>query len=953
VRVIVLAYALFGGLWIFGSDWLLGQLIADAALIARVSAYKGWAFVAITSVLLYRVLRRVQFTDRPSAAEIDFGRSVSLTSLMVSVAVVVLSTAGAARFNYVSRWNQEAHQVEAVAELRADQVGDWLSGRLAQARYAATSGDFAEHASRWLDGDDIEALRRLQQHLRVLAQAFDLADALLIDEAGNVVDQRDGSRSPAVAPVREAALRAMRSGQVEQAEVHGSGTPSAPMWHDMVAPIGMAGGGARVAVVLRQQADKHLLATLQGWPTQRATGAAILVRRRGNELVGIYGRTPRPLSSPELLPAQVIRGERPAGKALLGTDFRGAAVLGAVRPVAGSDWYLVARVDLPEVRAESMHNTPWIVGAGVLAALGAILIHLYLGQRRALFESRIAQVGQQQRLRSMALIQAIAEGSSDAIFAKDHEGRYLLCNEAAARAMGLPASSVLGKDDLALFSSETASQIKANDARTRREGCVDTYEEAVLTPDGLKTFLATKGPLRDSQGMVVGLWGVSRDITERKRLDDELRAHRHHLLELVDERTQQLKRANQDLAMARDHALDATRAKSEFLANMSHEIRTPMNAIIGLTYLLRRDTHDAQAAARLDRVAGAAQHLLQVINDILDLSKIEAGRLVLEHVEFSLRETLDRALALVADRAQDKRLELVVATGDMPDTWTGDPTRISQALLNLLVNAIKFTERGRVELCVEIVQAQGDLRLVRFAVKDTGVGVDAPTLARLFAAFEQADASTTRRHGGTGLGLAITLNLARLMGGDAGASSTPGQGSEFWFTAKLLPAPLARLRPKEAVLTADAALRASCAGARLLLAEDNEINQLVAVELLHSVGLVVDVEADGQAALNRARNRHYDLILLDMQMPVMDGIQAARALRQLPGHRHTPIVALTASSLAEDRRACFDAGMNEVLVKPINPPVLFAALHRLLGPTADEPAAPRSVGPDSDPSAAP
>jgi PAS domain S-box-containing protein len=932
ILVIVLAYGLCGGLWIFGSDWLLGQLIKDVALAAQVSAYKGWAFIAVTSVLLYRVLRRVQRSASPQDLAVGASGPASRLPLWAAVIAIVLATAAAARFDYVSRWDQEAHQVEAVAGQRADQVGDWLGARLAQARFAATNTHFADLAAQWRDTGDAQALKRLQQRLQELAQAFDLADALLLDDAGHVVDSRDGSTTPAEPVVREAALRALRSGRVEQVEVHGGGTADSPMWHDIVVPIGSGSGSAdaRVAVVLRQAADKSLLATLRGWPTPRATGTAILVRRHGDQLVGLYGREPRPLSSPDLLPARVIRGEMPAGKAFQGLDFRGTPVLGAVSPVAGSDWHLVARIGLDEVSAESMRNTPWIVAAGALATLGAILIHLNLRQRRALVEARIAQAQQQQRLHSMLLVQAIADGSSDAIFAKDQQGRYLLCNGAAAKALGQPASAVLGQTDRTLFSDESASLIEANDARTMREACVQTYEESLATPDGQKTFLATKGPLRDLQGQVVGLWGVSRDITERKRLDDELRAHRHHLLELVDERTRQLRVANEDLATARDRAVAATRAKSEFLANMSHEIRTPMNAIIGLTYLLRRDTVEAQAAARLDRVAGAAKHLLQIITDILDLSKIEAGKFQLEDAPFSLRDTVDRTLALVADRARDKGLDLLADTAAVPDAWTGDATRLSQALLNLLANAIKFTEHGRVALHVALVQDLGDTRLLRFAVRDTGIGIDAATLSRLFAAFEQADASTTRRHGGTGLGLSITQNLARLMGGDAGATSTPGQGSEFWFTAQLRPTPQAMTPPPSPAATVEAALRTECAGCRVLLAEDNEINQIVAADLLQSVGLVVDIANDGNAAVEQARAHHYDLILMDVQMPVLDGIEATLVIRQWPGQRQVPIVALTASSLAEDRRACLDAGMNEVLIKPIDPTALFPVLLRLL-----------------------
>jgi PAS domain S-box-containing protein len=893
----------------------------------------------------------------PQAAAGAAAPSAGRLPLVLGLLAITGAAGVAAVLDYRSRWQAEVTQVEAVAALRARQVGDWLGARLAQARYVSASGDLADLAVRWQADNDPQALQLLQQRLQELAKAFDLDQALLLD--GEAVAVGGPAAGPGDEPaLREAALRALRSGRVELAEVHGGAEAGAPLWHDTVAPIGSSAEGAVAAVVLRQRAEAPLLSTLQGWPSARSSGTTVLVRRRGDQLVGLYGRVPRPLSSPELLPARVLRGEMPAGKAFEGVDVRGTRVLGAAQPLAGTEWTLVARVSLDEARAEASRNTPWIFAAGALAALGAMLLHLNRRQQHALTDARIAQVAQQQRLESMALVQAIADGSSDAIFAKDRQGRYLLCNDATAQAIGRPVAEVLGRDDAALFPPATAAQLQAHDARTVKQGLVQSYEELVATPQGPRTFLATKGPLRDLQGEVVGMWGVSRDITERKRLDDELRAHRHHLMELVEQRTQELSNANAELAQARDHALAATRAKSDFLANMSHEIRTPMNAILGLTYLLRRDTTDVQAAARLDQVSTAARHLLQIISDILDLSKIEAGRLELEDAPFSLQELVTRSLALVADRARDKGLALEADTGSVPDAWRGDTTRIAQALLNLLSNAIKFTEQGRVTLQVQLVQddadaahdtdhgdcrdggsdhsAEGRRALLRFAVSDTGAGIDEPTLARLFTAFEQADASTTRRHGGTGLGLSITRNLARLMGGDAGAESTPGQGSTFWFTARLQPLPAALAPPAapgtaaEQAAAAEAALRSGCAGQRLLLAEDNEINQLVASELLQSVGLEVDVAGDGRAAVEQALARPYALVLMDVQMPVMDGIEATRALRRRSGLQHLPIVALTASSLAEDRQACLDAGMDEVLIKPIDPVALFPALLRLL-----------------------
>jgi PAS domain S-box-containing protein len=591
------------------------------------------------------------------------------------------------------------------------------------------------------------------------------------------------------------------------------------------------------------------------------------------------------------------------------------------------------------------------------------------------------------------------------------------------------------------------------------------------TVDGQRWVSVRAEVETDPDGTPRSILGTSQDVTEMTRDATDLERHQWHLEELVSVRTSELE-------AAKDAAETANRAKTSFLSKMSHEIRTPMNAIIGYSYLLKRDPLTSRQNDQLERMTVATQHLLNIINDILDLSKIEAGKMTLESTDFELSRVVDHVFAIVTDKASAKRLQMTVDLDHLPIMLKGDAVRLGQVLVNLVSNAVKFTDQGHIAVVARVVNESRDHTLVRIEVRDTGIGITAEQVQRLFIAFEQADETMTRRYGGTGLGLAICKRLAEMMGGTIGVESEPGSGSTFWLEvpfgrAESLPASaewtfpfkgaralvvddfpdasqiLAGLlrdlgmhvdavasgqaavaavasadpsgdpyrivfldlempgmdglqvaqglqalpltpRPQVVMLTghgdqlsAEEAEFSTVAGVltkpvtpsvlhdglkglvrkegaprvptetdptaqdmrawhrtRILVVEDNPINQEVIAQLLDSVGLTASVAANGRGAVEQVRSGVFDLVLMDVQMPVMDGLEATRQIRGLVNGGAIPIVAMTANAFTEDRDRCLRVGMNDYIAKPILPQALWSVLAKWL-PSAQLAPSPR------------
>jgi PAS domain S-box-containing protein len=846
---------------------------------------------------------RAEPATKPGAAP---GRAAGIVAIVVGFLLVTLVAGDL----FVRRQERALRRdalalAGAVCDFRTSQISRWLAERRGDAQVASRDPVIARAV---LHPEDPHARIAGARRLALIASSYGYKAMIAVDRKGERrISVGDETTLDADTPALIAS--AQRTGRVLFSTFRRAGDLSGGLTFDIVVPLISDGGSTPEtlgSLVLRFDPTKALLEFLgvEKVSGRLIGGEMMMLSRNGAHDLYIFPHL-RLLGQPWLLDGPREPGDAEALAAAGRTDFRGISdphglpLLAATAPLPETTAIVVANIRTTELMGDALRASWMMVG---LLAASLLSVALFVQNRANVRAQRALGVSREK-------FKTIFDNMQDGYILSGADGTITLVNPAAVRMLGYPSEAgLLGKNMERDVFADPADRI-ALKVKLAESGQTTGHKATFKRADGGRLIVeGNVRMVRDAVEHFAGIEGVLRDMT----------VHYQTRAELIE---------------AREEALAATRAKSEFLANMSHEIRTPLNAIVGLGHLLQRSELPPQQREYVDKIQASSQMLLQAVNDVLDVSKIEAHKLELEETPFDLGALLDSVSDVLTVPARDKGLSLKVEVDKVvPPRLLGDPIRLGQVITNLAGNGVKFTERGAVTIGVENAGSAdhpgGPAVSLRFFVRDSGIGIAPAQLERIFEPFTQADGSTTRRFGGTGLGLTISRQLVEMMGGKLEVESAPGSGSTFSFTVSFLLQPDADWAPDVARGPSSFTALRSLRGLRVLVAEDNAINQEVARELLEAAGMTVVIADNGRQAVEAATSAgaRFDAILMDLQMPEMDGIEATGEIRTHPIASGVPIIAMTAHALAGERERCLAGGMNDHVSKPIEPAKLYTAL---------------------------